>query len=96
MRRDICLKIRISSFDEILFADEHQTDVHHFLNKVHRFYKFAVFLFKDRGVAMICKIYGIVDIISGLIIYFGTGLPFPIKLLILLIMLFKGIPSLFG
>jgi hypothetical protein len=45
---------------------------------------------------MLCKIYGIVDIASGLIIYFGTELPVAIKLIILIIMLFKGIPSLFG
>ena len=45
----------------------------------------------------ICKFYGIVDISVGLIIFFAD-IPLPdfIKYIILLIMLFKGIPSLFG
>ena len=47
--------------------------------------------------SVICKVYGVIDIIAGLIIFFAD-LPLPdfIKLIILLIMLFKGIPSLFG
>ena len=45
---------------------------------------------------MICKIYGIVDIAAGLIIFFALDVPDIIKIIILLVMLFKGIPSLFA
>jgi len=45
---------------------------------------------------MICKIYGIIDISAGLIIFFGLDVPEIIKLIILSVMLFKGIPSLFA
>ncbi|MBI2233335.1 MAG: hypothetical protein HYU56_05430 [Candidatus Aenigmarchaeota archaeon] len=45
---------------------------------------------------LIVKIYGTVDIVAGLLIYFYAPLPDIIKLIILGIMLFKGIPSLFG
>ena len=46
--------------------------------------------------SLICKIYGIIDISAGLIIYFGTSLPDIIKIIFLIIFLFKGIPSLFA
>jgi len=45
---------------------------------------------------MICKIYGIVDIISALIIFFTAPLPGIIKIIIAFILVFKGIPSLFA
>ncbi|HLD48972.1 MAG TPA: hypothetical protein VJB11_01275 [archaeon] len=46
--------------------------------------------------SLICKVYGIVDILAGLIIFFATPLPDIIKLIFLIIFLFKGIPSLFA
>jgi hypothetical protein len=45
---------------------------------------------------MICKIYGIIDITAALIIFFGLNIPDILKTIILLVMLFKGIPSLFA
>ncbi len=42
------------------------------------------------------KFYGVVDIISGLLIYFYVPIPDIFKILILLVMLIKGIPSLFA
>ena len=45
---------------------------------------------------MLVKLYGVVDIVCGLLVYFYVPLPDIIKILILLIMLFKGVPSLFG
>ena len=45
---------------------------------------------------MICKIYGVVDISAALIIYFATPLPDVLKLILAGILVFKGIPSLFG
>lgn len=45
---------------------------------------------------MICKIYGIIDIAAALIIFFGLDVPETIKIIILFVMLFKGIPSLFA
>jgi hypothetical protein len=45
----------------------------------------------------ICKLYGIVDIATALILFFyHIPLPDIIKIPIILILLFKGIPSLFG
>jgi len=48
------------------------------------------------GDGMICKIYGIIDIVSALIIFFATPLPGIIKLIIAFILCFKGVPSLFA
>lgn len=45
---------------------------------------------------VLVKFYGLVDIIAGLLVYFYAPLPDIIKIIILAIMLFKGIPSLFG
>jgi len=46
--------------------------------------------------SFICKFYGIIDIICALIILFATPLPDVIKIFLALILLVKGIPSLFG
>lgn len=45
---------------------------------------------------ILVKIYGIMDIIAGLLVFFYAPLPDIIKIVVLGIMLFKGIPSLFG
>jgi hypothetical protein len=42
------------------------------------------------------KFYGVIDIISGLLIYFYTPIPDVFKIIILAVMLLKGIPSLFA
>jgi hypothetical protein len=49
-----------------------------------------------RMIPMLVKLYGIIDIGCALIIFFWTDLPDLFKWAILLIMLFKGIPSLMG
>ena len=46
---------------------------------------------------MICKIYGIVDLLAAVIIFFGLyGIPDIVKLGIIIIMLIKGVPSIMG
>lgn len=46
---------------------------------------------------MICKIYGITDLIAALVIFFSLySIPSFIKTVIIIIMLVKGIPSLFA
>jgi len=42
------------------------------------------------------KFYGVVDIISGLLIYYYVPIPDFLKIFILIVMLVKGIPSLFA
>lgn len=42
------------------------------------------------------KFYGVIDIVSGLLIYFYVPIPDPFKIFILAVMLIKGIPSLFA
>ncbi len=45
---------------------------------------------------LVAKLYGIIDILAAVIILFGIPAPNAIKLVIVLIMLIKGIPSLVG
>lgn len=42
------------------------------------------------------KLYGVIDILAGFLIYAYAPLPDFLKIFILIIMLFKGVPSLFG
>ncbi|MFC2143516.1 hypothetical protein ACFLQN_03890 [Candidatus Aenigmatarchaeota archaeon] len=42
------------------------------------------------------KFYGVIDILAGLLIYFYVPIPDFLKLFILIVMLVKGIPSLFA
>lgn len=46
--------------------------------------------------SIICKIYGVVDLISALLIYYYAPLPDIIKSILILILVVKGIPSLFA
>ena len=46
--------------------------------------------------SLICKIYGVVDIISAILIYFHAPLPDILKIIIAFILVFKGVPSLFA
>lgn len=45
---------------------------------------------------ILVKIYGVIDILAGILVFLYTPLPDVIKIIILAIMLFKGIPSLLG
>lgn len=45
---------------------------------------------------VLVKIYGVVDIIAGVLVFLYAPLPEVLKIIILAIMLFKGIPSLLG
>ena len=44
---------------------------------------------------MICKIYGFVDLLTAVVLFFGLyGLPSIIKFAIIIVLLIKGVPSL--
>ncbi len=45
---------------------------------------------------IICKTYGIIDILTALTIFFMLPLPGIIKIMIIIILVFKGISSIFG
>jgi hypothetical protein len=45
---------------------------------------------------MLVKILGIIDIIAALLILFWVGAPFMIKIFFIIVLLVKGIPSLFA
>lgn len=46
---------------------------------------------------MICKLYGIVDLLAAIVIFFGLyDIPFIIKVIMIIILLVKGLPSLAG
>lgn len=46
---------------------------------------------------LLLKIYGLTDIISAIVMLFSAfWIPSPLKIMLVLILLFKGIPSIFG